>query len=155
MNKLIATTIMLVSIAFAQSCDSSNKTTKDTTTKNKNDNTIVNKYWKLITLEGQKITMAKNQEREQYFMLKTEEQRAVGFAGCNNFSGTYTLADGGRIRFTQMAATMKACPDVAVDETAFLQIFEQANNYTINGDTLNLNVGRRAPLATFVAVYFE
>jgi len=116
---------------------------------------ITEKYWKLKTLEGQKIEMAVNQEKETYFMLKTEGNRIKGFAGCNNFSGRFTLEKGNRIRFSQMASTMKACPDVEVNEPEFLKVFELADNYTLNGDTLTLNVGRRAPLAVFEAIYFE
>lgn len=115
---------------------------------------ITEKYWKLITLEGQAVTMAENQEREVYFTLKTTENRVEGFAGCNNLNGTYKLEKGNRIRFEQMAVTMMACPDVSFNESAYLQVFELADNYTIYNDTLNLNVGRRAPLAVFAAVYF-
>ncbi len=115
---------------------------------------ITEKYWKLKTLNGQPVTMAKNQEREIYFMLKTDENRVTGFSGCNTFGGTYTLEKGNRIHFDQMLSTMRACPDVEVNESEFLKVFELADNYTINGDTLLLNVGRRAPLAVFEAVYF-
>lgn len=119
------------------------------------DNGIVEKYWKLKTLEGKDIEMAENQEKEIYFMLKTDENRVVGFSGCNTFNGTYTLEKGNRIRFTQMLSTLKACPDVDINESEFLKVFELADNYTINGDILNLNVGKRAPLAVFEAVYFQ
>lgn len=119
------------------------------------NNSIINKYWKLITLEGQKITMSENQEREAHFILKPEQNSITGFAGCNAFGGTYTLEPGWRIRFSQMAATLKACPDVDFNEHEFLKVFELADNYTIHSDTLSLNVGRRAPLAVFEAVYFH
>lgn len=118
------------------------------------ENQIVEKYWKLKTLEGQDIQMAENQEREVYFMLKTDENRITGFAGCNTMTGEYTLEEGNRIRFSHMGVTMRACPDVEVNESEFLEVFNLADNYTINGDTLSLNVGRRAPLAVFEAVYF-
>jgi len=117
-------------------------------------NPITEKYWKLVTLEGQKVTMAPNQEREIYFMLKTDQNRVTGFAGCNTFNGTYTLEKGQRIRFSPLAATLKACPDVDAKESEFFKIFELADNYSISGDTLSLNIGRRAPLAVFEAVYF-
>lgn len=144
-------------------CSSSRKANKETTDKNQTSDTlgradndsIVNKYWKLITLEGKEITMAKNQEREAYFILKPGEKRVTGFSGCNTFSGTFTLEAGWRIRFSQMASTLKACPDVDVNESEFLKVFELADNYTLRNDTLSLNVGRRAPLAVFVAVEFE
>ncbi len=117
-------------------------------------NTITEKYWKLITLEGQPVEMAPNQERETYFILKNDQSRMTGFAGCNNFDGTYTIENGWRIRFSPLAVTMKACPDVDVDESEFLKVFELADNCTMQGDTLSLNVGRKAPLAIFKAVYF-
>ncbi|MCZ4318166.1 META domain-containing protein [Aequorivita viscosa] len=116
---------------------------------------ITEKYWKLKTLEGQDVKMAKNQEREMYFMLKTDDNKVVGFAGCNTFSGSYTLEKGNRIRFSKMATTLMACPDININEAEFLKIFELADNYTINDDTLTLNVGRRAPLAVFEAIYFN
>lgn len=118
-------------------------------------NPIVEKYWKLKTLEGKEIKMGEHQEREIYFMLKTDEKRVTGFAGCNTFGGTYTLEEGNRIKFTQMMSTMMACPEVDVNEVEFLRIFELVDNYTIDGDTLMLNVGRRAPLAVFEAIYLD
>lgn len=116
---------------------------------------IVEKYWKLKTLEGQDVKMADNQEREIFIMLKTEDNRVTGFAGCNTLTGEYTLEEGNRIRFSKMATTLKLCPDVDVNESEFLKVFELADNYTINDDVLSLNVGRRAPLAVFEAVYFD
>lgn len=114
---------------------------------------ITEKYWKLKTLDGQEVKMTNKQEREQYFMLKNNNNRIKGFSGCNSFSGEFTLEKGKHIHFSKMASTMKACPDVVVDESAFLKVFEQADNYTIDGDTLKLNVDH-TPLAVFEAVYF-
>lgn len=116
---------------------------------------IVEKYWKLKILDGQEVKMVENQEREIYFILKTDENRVTGFAGCNTFSGVYTLESGGRIRFSQMATTMKVCPGVNVNEVELLKMFELADNYTIQKNILSLNVGRRAPLAVFEVVYFN
>lgn len=115
---------------------------------------ITDKYWKLITLEGQDVTMVENQERESFFMLKANDNTVNGFAGCNNIMGEYKLEEGNRIRFTNMGTTLRLCPDVEVKESEFLKVFELADNYTIHNDTLALNVGRRMPLAQFVAVYF-
>ena len=126
---------------------------------NKTENTldktdITNTYWKLIRLEGKPETMAQNQERERYFTLKTDQNQVTGFASCNVFNSTYTLEKGNRIRFSPMAATLKACPDVDVNEQEFFEVFALTGNYTIRGDTLSLNVGRRAPLAVFKAINF-
>lgn len=116
---------------------------------------ITEKYWKLKTLEGKTVKMGKNQEREVYFTLKSEDNKVTGFAGCNSIFGTYTLENGNRIRFSKMASTMMACPDVDFNESEFLKVLELADNYTIVDDVLSLNVGRRAPLAVFEAVYFD
>lgn len=121
----------------------------------RSENEITETYWKLKTLEGKTVEMADNQEREIYFILKTDENRITGFAGCNNFSGNYALEEGNRIRFDHLLSTLKACPDVDVNESEFLKVFELADNYTINNGELSLNVGRRAPLAVFEAVYMN
>lgn len=119
------------------------------------EDNVSGKYWKLVTLEGKKVTMVPNQQRENYFTLNAESKTINGFSGCNSFSGTYSMEKGWRIRFTNMASTMMACPDVNINESEYLKVFELADNYTIVGDTLSLNVGRRAPLAVFEAVYLK
>lgn len=88
-------------------------------------------------------------------MLKTNENRVTGFAGCNSFTGEYQLEKGNRIRFSKMATTLKMCPDVDIDEAAFLKVFELTDNYTIKDDVLSINIGRRAALAVFESVYFN
>ena len=118
-------------------------------------NGITEKYWKLKTLDGKAITMKDNQEREIFITLRTIENRVTGFAGCNSLSGEYILEEGNRIRFKNVALTMKTCPDLTNTESEFLEVFELADNYTIIGDVLSLNVGRRAPLAVFEAVYMN
>ena len=143
--------ILLISLlSFVLVGCGSKKVAKDET----NDQIITEKYWKLITLEGQDVTMAESQERETFFMLKGKDNTLNGFAGCNNIMGEFSLEDGNRIRFTNMATTLIMCPDVDVNESDFMKVFELTNNYTLYNDTLKLNVGRRAPLARFVAVYF-
>lgn len=118
-----------------------------------NDEPITQKHWRLKTLEGKDVTKVKNQEKDIYFRLNTSENRLEGFAGCNTLTGTYALQKGNRITFTNVATTLKMCPDVKVNEAEFLKIFEIADNYTITGDELSLNVGRRAPLAIFEAAH--
>ena len=117
------------------------------------DQQIAGKYWKLITLEGQEVQMVENQEREIFFTLNVDDKTVSGFAGCNSIMGEYEIAEGNRIRFTNMGITMMICPDVAVNESEFMEVFELTDNYTIHNDTLSLNVARRAPLAVFEAVY--
>lgn len=115
---------------------------------------IVNKYWKLSTLKGAPVKMAENQEREQFFTLRSDGS-ITGFAGCNHFNGTYEIKNENEIAVQQnMAMTLKACPDVPVDEIAYLTIFEQATNFKIVNDVLTLSTKNNDQLAVFEAVYF-
>ncbi len=142
------------------SCGGNKKADDDATANNDKaieqadfDQQVAGKYWKLILLEGQEVQMAENQEREIFFTLNDDDKTVSGFAGCNSITGEYELAEGNRIRFTNIGITMMICPDVAVNESEFMEVFELTDNYTIHNDTLSLNVARRAPLAIFEAVY--
>mgnify|MGYP001431410191 CR=1 FL=1 len=97
--------------------------------------------------------MAENQEREIFFTLNEENSTVSGFAGCNTITGRFELEEGNKIRFINMGITLMTCPNIDVNETEFMEVFELTNNYTIHNDTLSLNVGKRAPLAVFEAVY--
>lgn len=115
---------------------------------------IVNKYWKLKTLNDEPVVMDENQEREQFFMLRGD-QTVNGFAGCNQFNGQYELKGEDQIKFNKnMAVTLKACPDVEVDERGFLDVFPAAEGYLLKGDDLTLLDEDGTALATFEAVYF-
>lgn len=134
---------------------SDNQATDDEiTTEQLNDNQVITeKYWKLIKLDGKDVEMVENQEREIFFTLKTQDNTVVGFAGCNSITGEFELEDGNRIHFKNMGITMMSCPDVDVNESELMEVFELTDNYTITDDVLHLNVGKRAPLAVFEAVY--
>lgn len=146
-TRIILLAIIMISI---MSCNSEKKTNSKVIS-----DTITEKYWKLKTLNGREVTMVENQIRETYFILKSEENRLKGFSGCNTFGGTFTLEKGNSIRFTNVLSTLMACPDVVVNETEFLKVFNLADHYTIKDDVLSLNIGKRAPLAVFEAVYIN
>lgn len=117
------------------------------------DDSITEKYWKLVELRGQPVPSL---EREPHLILKVEGNRVNGFAGCNTFSGTYTLDEQTlRISFGPLAMTRKACATGMDTERAFAEVLEQADNYSVNGDNLSLNRARMAPLARFEAVYLR
>ncbi|MCP2045482.1 META domain-containing protein [Pontibacter sp. HSC-36F09] len=125
-----------------------------TTGMEQHDQTITEKRWKLVELEGQPVTMSEEQQTEAHFVLHTEGNKLTGNGGCNVFNGTYSLSEGNRIQFSRIATTRMYCAGVE-KEGEFLKVFELADNYTLHGDTLMLNVGRRAPLARFHAVYLR
>lgn len=115
---------------------------------------LVEKYWKLVELNGQPVKFDdKMGEREPHIIFKIDGNRVNGNAGCNSFFGTYELQPGNRIKFSQVGSTMMACIDMDV-EKRFLEVLNMADNYNVTGDKLVLNRARMAPLARFEAVYF-
>ncbi|SET69637.1 META domain-containing protein [Hymenobacter actinosclerus] len=146
---------LLLTPALLTGCESTRNTitTPDTSTgMSQKTEGIKNKHWQLVMLEGQPVKMAAGQERDAYFML-TDSSRVVGYGGCNSLNGSYELNEQQmRLRFSNLLTTLRACPGPE-NERGFLEVLNQADNFTLQGDTLMLNVGRRAPLAVFHAVY--
>jgi heat shock protein HslJ len=77
-------------------------------------------------------------------------QRIEGYGGCNSFAGAYELKDGGRIAFSGIAATLRACPDMETESQLF-EVLGMTDNYAIAGMRLSLHKARMAPLARFEA----
>ncbi|RFP63514.1 META domain-containing protein [Hymenobacter lapidiphilus] len=146
---------LLLAPVLMTSCESAKNATagpENTTGMSQNTEGIRNKHWQLVMLEGQPVKMAAGQERDAHFML-TDSSRVVGYGGCNSLNGSYELNEQQmRLRFANLLTTLRACPGPE-NERGFLDVLNQADNYTLQGDTLMLNVGRRAPLAVFHAVY--
>lgn len=115
-----------------------------------NNPLVTDKYWKLIELNGKKIT-AEQQAKEANFILKSDENRIVGNGGCNSFFGTYQLLPGDRIQISPLGSTKMACLDDNVEDE-FLKVLTIADNYTLQNDTLSLNKAKMAPLARFELV---
>ncbi|WP_375378272.1 META domain-containing protein [Hymenobacter cellulosilyticus] len=79
-----------------------------------------------------------------------------GRAGCNKFSGPYTLAEAGRLRLGPLVTTRSICPDQPT-EISFLQALNQAQRYRITGSMLRLYAADTlgTPLASLKAVAAE
>lgn len=66
--------------------------------------------------------------------------RVTGSAGCNNYSGSYTLNDGKISVGNDIVSTRKACqPDVMQQEQEFLQALAATTSYAIDGAQLTLS----------------
>jgi copper homeostasis protein (lipoprotein) len=115
------------------------------------ETTLVNTYWKLVELGGEAVVPRENQ-REVHLTLHIDGNRAAGFAGCNQFTGVYEH-EGGRVRFSRMAATLMAC-NYLDDERAFLQTLERVTSYQILGESLDLR-DDAGTIARFRAVYLR
>lgn len=108
---------------------------------------ITDVRWRLVELMGKPVDSTVN-NRELFLLLNAEAQRVNANGGCNNIMGTYELMEGNRIRFSRMASTQMACPDMEIEDQ-FLKVLETVDNYAISEGQLSLNRARMAPLARF------
>jgi len=83
--------------------------------------------WKLTRLGDEPVVLAENQ-REPYLVLRSRDNRVSGFGGCNNFNGSYEIADRS-ISFGPMATTMMACIHGGDTERAFLAALGKASTW--------------------------
>jgi heat shock protein HslJ len=118
------------------------------------DYPITETYWKLTELMGQPVTTTADMKKEMHLILKTEGARVQGNGGCNGFMGSYTLLEGNRLSFSQMAGTKMACSNMEL-ENQFMEILSRVDNYAIKGKVLSLNKARMSPLARFEAVLMK
>lgn len=146
-------TPILFSLVFVLglSCNSSKgtPTASAVTNKNETQQTLENSKWVLSTLNGADVEEKLIEGQQIYFTLDAETHRISGNAGCNTFTGRYTIEEGYRIQFSELATTEMMCLKSKTNESQILAVFNTAQNYTLNTNVLTLNVGKRAPLATF------
>jgi heat shock protein HslJ len=113
-------------------------------------NSLINTKWIITELRGKTVEL-KNPNKKIFLVFNDKKNKVHGFAGCNNFNGTYKLEGNGRIKFSEnMAMTMMACPDMEIEQ-AFIKVLAQADNYNLNENKLVINKARMAPLARFEA----
>lgn len=138
------------------SCGSVNKPNAEQSVSNKtlDSAALVEKYWKLLEVDGSAVVFTDDWVREPYMILKANENKINGSSGCNSFFGTYTLIGTDHIKFTDVGSTKMACRDMEIEQK-FFKALEKANSYMVNGDTLLLKDARNAPIAKFEAVYMK
>lgn len=117
------------------------------------DTSLTNTYWKLIELNGKPVEMMRSQRKEAYLQLREENQEVRGFAGCNNFSGTFETT-GSQISLSALMTTRKACVDIMSTEVQFLAVLEQVTSFMISEESLTLSNTAGDSAAQFIAVYF-
>ena len=113
--------------------------------------TLTDTRFELVELRGRELTRAETTGDQIHLFLSSSDSTASGYAGCNNFSGSFEIRDGNRIRFTKMASSLRSCLDMEI-ETELLKAYETADNYNFDGTYLILNKAKMAPLARFIVV---
>ena len=101
--------------------------------------------WNLVELQGKPVTTPEGRTSPSLSFTR-EGSRASGYGGCNRFTGTFTLEQVSRLRFSPLAATRMACAGDTV-ESEFLHILETVDSYHVEGETLVLIRAGSTPLA--------
>lgn len=105
--------------------------------------------WNLIEITGNTVSGYAAQNKQPYLKL-SDGNRVEGTGGCNGMGGTYTLADGNKISFSDMVSTKMACPDMTL-ENDFQTTLQQVTGYAIDGTVLSLMNAVGTTIAKFEA----
>ena len=107
---------------------------------------IADREWNLVQL-GDNSSPLGNGGKPVTMTLASGETRASGNAGCNRYSGPYTLS-GATLTFGPAISTKMACADGMEVEAAFLGMLPNVTGYQVTDSSLTL-LGSAGPLARF------
>lgn len=147
--KKVKIVLVLLTAVTLFACGSSNTATAVKETVLPTEAELADGYWELVRMTGMSaIKTPMEGDRKIGFSLNTAESQINGYAGCNNFFGTYLL-NRSNITFSQIGSTKMACVRNPIDEQAFLAMFGQANKIEVNDNLLTLLDGANTVLAVF------
>ena len=87
-------------------------------------------------------------------MLEPSTGRARGFAGCNQFGGTYEIS-GSSLKLGALLSTKMLCAEFQSLEDRYLQALGRVAAWKIYGEQLELYDAKRVLLARFESRYFQ
>lgn len=141
--------LFLFTMLFA-SCNTNKQMAKDSPFDPEADRKeLVGSTWTIDRIFGKGIVAS--DDRAAPYLTFTADGKVQGHTGCNPVNGTYTLENGLRIKFDNMASGLAFCGDAAPHEANFLEVLNTTDNYTLNKGMLSLNKGRMAPMAVLKA----
>ena len=115
---------------------------------------ILEKYWKLVELNGQAVSTDSTFRKDPHIIFKQSDSRITGNGGCNTIGGTYTVRGQNRLAVSNLFSTKMFCQNMDL-ETQFLTMLQSAESFNLNGDSLSLRNGQNNGDAKFVAVYMK
>ncbi len=108
---------------------------------------LTNTDWVLISLSGRTSPTGSGGRPVTLRIETGAEAVAAGFAGCNRYSGSYSIR-GDSITFGPPVSTKMACAEGMDVEQSYLTTLPQIVTYSVADSTLTM-FGRSGPLATF------
>lgn len=104
--------------------------------------------WRLTHLADKQIQLSDHEAQKVVGInFNSEQQRAAGFAGCNQFSGGYQVSESA-LSFQQMLSTQMACQQSDLELTYF-KMLSKVQQYEIQGKVLKFFDADKKQLATF------
>ncbi len=103
--------------------------------------------WSLVELMGEKVSVESPSETPT-LEFADDGTSVSGKGSCNSFHGPITFSEHERLKFGVMVATLRACPELALEQKYF-DVFKQADSFHFEKDRLELYRARMAPLAKF------
>ena len=132
--RLLAIMILAASlVACSRKRQETTTTTQQQTTSTTSTDSLLNREWTLVTVNGQPVTL----EKAPSLKLETEGNRASGFAGCNRFSGAFVVS-GDSLHFEPLAMTRMACEKGMDVENAFANALQGTRSYRVANGSLDL-----------------
>lgn len=116
------------------------------------ESALTNKRWRLVTLNDKEIVMQAKAQKMPYLVIESEEDRIIGFAGCNRFNGGYEQTNSEGIRFSKIASTKMACDYISL-EAEYLQTLETVETYKIDQGQLTLMNTEGDEILVFSVMY--
>ena len=107
---------------------------------------FMDREWNLTQL-GERASPLGNGGKPVTLTLMSVENRASGNAGCNRYSGPYTLS-GSQLTFGPAISTKMACAEGMDVETAYLSMLPNVTSYQATDSSLVL-MGAGGELARF------
>jgi heat shock protein HslJ len=95
--------------------------------------TVRGTEWSLVELNGAAVAAT---GRKPTLLLGSND-RASGFGGCNQFSGSYSLTSD-RLEFSAMAMTRMFCAEAAGLEQDYVSALQSTHAYRVSGGRLEL-----------------
>jgi heat shock protein HslJ len=105
--------------------------------------------WGLTELNGKAVESA---GRDYFINFDSSSGKFRAFVGCNRITGTYFMKSEGKLGFSNIISTRKACDDMDVERNFFNNL-QKVDSYMIedDGKVMHLHIGKKTA-AKFKAI---
>lgn len=115
---------------------------------------ILEKYWKLISLNGNPVKVDSTFRKEPHLIIKENNCRVNANGGCNSILSNALIQSTNRISFTQGISTKMACQNMQL-ENDFIEMLTKVKRFSILADELIFYTEELEPLAKFKTMYMK